>query len=189
MDLHEEAAKYLPNWLDALESAEICNRQLAATSAYYFPKMLDLVRSNALPSAKFAILHKFSIESAPIADKFLKSAQTYSRETISLDPIVTKILDLTELAPAEYLPIVQDVLDSIMVADPGLDEDYDAPKQQFADLIKQYGNTSRSLRELGVVIGRAVALAEEADQIVYAWRERAGAITLQGDSASGVNLA
>jgi hypothetical protein len=165
VQLVNRATELLPSWTEAVVRNQTTQKQIVATFEAYEERRLRLANGRAGGSAEAAELIRLSGALLPLHQIALEDSQTYSSQSIELDPIITAIIRfVTDYPPGMALigPSIESINEAIYV----IRHDGDMWPKQFFLRNSRLTKTFKTLAEL---LTRNHNLAVEGNQIVISW--------------------
>lgn len=172
-DVAQAIEPLLPNWLEAMESAEIGSDQHDVIWKKYGPRLYALERGGpGQAGARFAILQRCAKEDRPIGEHQLANAKEYSRTALELEPLVTQALRMSNDIPEaigdfESLWQALDRAAEGMARDRRLREDVNAVTT--AEWYTERAHLSQLARQVAGIYNTTMTLIDQTNDLVASW--------------------
>lgn len=173
--LIDEIHSRLPGWHDAVVAAKTKLAQVDATYEAFLQRQHRLKKQRATASAHVSAIVLLGRELGPLAKEYLSLAQTYSKRSIELDPLITSMLHLLQGHPEDLL-LIQPTIEAIEDAHESIENyawrssddtgrDPDEFLKQNIRISRTFADIYRDSKEIRKLIG-------EGNEIAERWRTR-----------------
>lgn len=171
--LLERASDLWPDWLTAVEDAEVLFEQRFAIISAYHARWLKLNNRRAPMSDFLANYYREGQDELPLVKRQLALAEVYAARTIELDPIVTAIVRAARENPASA-PLLEDLLSKSQEASSRLADGERKQQESHAtadvyEFVKSMPVVSQTWKEIVRLSRQRDELAEGANSIVLRW--------------------
>jgi TIR domain len=171
VELIEAINRVLPEWTEAVEASTTIAAQLNATASVY----MERIRKQSNPGqsgARFAVLQRFSKEVIPLAERSLSATRTYSRTSIELDPLITRVFMLVENHPELHFAL-GDLYGALEEAESNISED-ERQERAFSGVpffawLDSNAHLSRMVTQFSRIMKTDFDLIDETNAIVRRW--------------------
>lgn len=181
-DIVDEIDNKFGAWMDAVEYDHVAKQVWVATVNDRIQRLQRLSNARQRGGPTLAVYKRLGIDLLPIATNRLEKAQTYSRLTIELNPLVTSVVRYASENPA-LADIVDRLNDGVQEA--VLNIEPPAGEPQWSSIPRSFMQYSQHLQQAVALMDSSTRYVREGNDIVLDWRDKLRALKSGGgDSVS-----